>query len=290
MSALRLCFLLGWGAAGVANPEWRIAGSDLLGEEFSVALQLAAEREATKLATRFDGSHTAWNELQAGRADVAVISFPPGQELPGDPWHCLPLAYHVVAVLAAVELPLNEISFEELADIYGGKGTAGNMRWGALGLRGDWVTREIIPHILCARSGLSRALMRHEVLGAREFKSGLTEHPAPGELVARLLIEAGAIGLAPWSPELEPKLKPLTVARTATTPAYGPTLDNVHRGDYPLRWPVWLVFRRTDAPRLFPLMRHLHGDAIAVALEKQGLMPLPQDVRRQQAFDLEVLK
>ena len=289
MHALRLCFLLGWGAVE-AVAEWRIVGSDLLSGEFAGALELVAERGETKLTTKFAGSHAGWKNLQAGQADVALLSFPPGQALPGEPWHCLPLAYHVVAVLVTGELPVSSISFEGLAGIYGTTGRAGHVRWGDLGLTGDRAMREIIPHGLAARSGLSQALVRHEVLGARDYKSGLTEHATPGELVARLLTEEGAMGFVPWPLELDRRLKPLSVARTATLPAYAPTLENVHRGDYPLRWPVWLVFRRTEAPRLFPLLRQLHGDAIAAALEKQGLMPLPQDVRRQQAFELEVVK
>lgn len=289
MPALRLCFLLGWGAVA-AGAEWRVAGSDLLAGEFSDALQAAATREETTLTTTFAGSHAGWKELQAGHADVALLSFPPGQALPGEPWHCLPLAYHVVAVLTARERPLSQISFEGLAGIYGRTGAAGHARWGDLGLTGDWAPRAITPYGMSARSGLSRALVKHEVLGARDFNSGLTEQATPAELVAQLVIEAGAVGFVAWPLELDQRLKALMVARTATMPAYAPTKENVHRGDYPLRWPVWLVFRRTDAPRLFPLLRQLHGDAIAAALEKQGLMPLPREIRRQQAFALEVLK
>jgi phosphate transport system substrate-binding protein len=289
MHALRLCFLLGWSAVA-ANAEWRIVGSDLLDGKFAVALQEVATREETRVTKKFTGSHHAWQELLAGRADLALLSFPPGQALPGEPWHCLPLAYHVVALLVAGELPLSRVSCERLAGIYGATGTAATARWADLGLRGDEAQREIIPHGLSARSGLSRALVRHEVLGGRDLRSGLTEHATPQELMARLLIEEGSIGFVPWPQDADRRLKPLAVARTETTPAYEPNSENVHRGDYPLRWPVWLVFRRAEAPLLFPLLRHLHGDAIAAALEKQGLLPLPRDVRRQQAFDLEVLK
>ena len=83
--------------------------------------------------------------------------------------------------------------------------------------------------------------------------------------------------------------KIVPIARDQTGRAYQPTAINVHRGDYPLNWPLRLVFRRNDVESLYPLLRFLLSDEIATELLKAGMVPLPEAVRRERIFDLERL-
>jgi len=92
-----------------------------------------------------------------------------------------------------------------------------------------------------------------------------------------------ATGLPPETPGV--KLVPVAVQ--STDPAFLPTLENVHSGDYPLRLPVRLVVRRESVAALKPLLRFLAGDAAVPHFEQAGLVPLPASARVQQLAALE---
>lgn len=196
----------------------------------------------------------------------------------------------MTVVLVPEVLPLGQLSFARLTGIFGAVGGTNFSRWGDLGLSGDWATRPIAPRAVNAGSNLATALFRHIVL-----RDGLLKPTVAGpENMEGLLhglaqAEAGGIVLAAQLPPAGSGLKALAVAREENGVAFAPTPENVHRGDYSLCWPVYLVFRRVDAPRLFPLLRHLFGEETAQLCGEAGLMPLPVAVRTQQIFDLEQL-
>lgn len=285
LTGLMLCFLA---SVFSAHAEIRLVGSDLLGPGLSASLQDFARRTGTGLTTDFAGSHPGWLQLQDGHADLGVLAFPPGPARPAEPFVCLPLAYHVTFVLVAEALPLEHLSWPRLAGIFGGGGAGHVGRWGELGLSGEWNARAVMPRVCDAGGGLSAALFRHLVLHDRDYQPAVVRSESMEALLDDLTqARAGGIALAPVPPPAGSGLKFLAIARTEQEPAVAPTPENVHRGDYALRWPVCLVFRRTDAPRLLPLLRHLLGREIAHKCSQAGLMPLPGAVREQQIFNLE---
>lgn len=289
MTALRLLFLsllaAAWTQAAI-----RVVGSDLLGPALTAGLADYARRNELEITVDFAGSRAAAEALRAGQADLAVLSFTPEEGPPGPPFHAVPLAYHVVVVLAPAALPLEQISFDQLARIFGEGTEAGLRRWGELGLTGEWAARPIVPLTVSTRTGLVQGLFRHEVLADGPLQADVVRLDSADVLLKRLEPEAGALGLCPpVTLGSGSGAKALAVARNAQTPAAAPTPEAVHRGDYPLRWPVYVVFRRTDAPRLFGLLRHLLDADVAEDLARAGFMPVPQAARNGQIFDLEEL-
>lgn len=286
MNALRLFLLLACGAR-LACAAIRITGSDLLGPAFSAELQAYARRAEIELTLDLAGSHAGWEALRAGRADMALLSFPPGATMPSAPYYCAPLAYHTAVVLVPATLPLEQISFEQLAGIFGLGTQAGLRRWGELGLTGEWSARPVAPLAIADREGLAQALFRHAVLADGAFQPAVSEFDAVDDLLARLTKVEGSIALAGVAIQGDAPVKALLIARDDRAVAYAPTPEAIHRGDYPLRWPVYVVFRRTDAPRLFALLRHILGDDVAEKLTQAGLTPVPREARNAQIFDLE---
>ena len=63
----------------------------------------------------------------------------------------------------------------------------------------------------------------------------------------------------------------------------------MHRGDYPISWPVYLVFRRDQVKRLYPQLRYLLGQEVAESLQKAQLTPLPAAARSELLYGLETL-
>ena len=79
----------------------------------------------------------------------------------------------------------------------------------------------------------------------------------------------------------------LLLPRGITDVAFGPTPDNVHSGDYPVRLPIYLVFRKDAAQRLLPLLRFLLSEDAATLWQNAHLVPLPAKVRTAEVFTLE---
>lgn len=283
---LTFLFMLsaGWGWA-----EIRIVGSDLLGPGLAETMQAYARRNELGISLKLEGSYAGWRELQARHADIALLSFPPGEPLPQPPYHSMPLAYHTAVVLVPEVLPLAQISFGQLAGIFGATERSSLRRWGDLGLTGEWTARSISPRALAPKAGLALGIFRHGVIKAGELKPGVLEQDAIETLLRRLATEEGGIALAATVPPDGMHLKALYVAMDDQAVAYAPTPENVHRGDYPLRWPVYLVFRRADAPRLYDVLRHLLGGEVAQQLANAGLTPVPAPARNEQIFGLEQL-
>jgi hypothetical protein len=138
---------------------------------------------------------------------------------------------------------------------------------------------------------LTIALFCHLVLQDGVLQPGITTAPAgstdPTQGLARS--ELGAIILARQRPPTGSGLKALAIAREENGVAYAPTPENVDRGDYPLHWPVHVVFRRADVARLFPWLRHLLGEEIALGCAAAGLLPPPAGARQRRIFELEQL-
>jgi hypothetical protein len=272
----------------VARADVRVVGTDLLGVNFSKALYAFAGRHDLTVALAFDGSRPGLDQLKAGRADLALLVFAPGEESSAAGLESVTLAYHRVVVLVPAASPLERVTLEQLGGIFGVGGSVGVSRWDELGLGGEWAGSTIAPQVPAVGHGFAAEYFRHAVLHDRAFRSIVTRYEAPADLVLRLAGNSRAIALAPTPPP-GPGLKIVSIATRANEPAFLPTAENLHSGDYPLRLPLNLVFRRASARPLLPLWRFLFGDEAAPLLVGADLVPLPSAARRQQVLALEKL-
>jgi phosphate transport system substrate-binding protein len=109
------------------------------------------------------------------------------------------------------------------------------------------------------------------------------------ESMTRILGEEGGVAVLPLLPTNQLNLKTLLVAKGGTDVAFGPTADNLYSGDYPIRLPVYLVFRKDAAKRLQTTVHFLLSEDAVPLWESAQLVPLPLRIRNQRIFDLEVL-
>lgn len=268
--------------------EVRVTGTDLLGVEFSKALyEFAAGREL-RLVLALDGSRPGLAELRAGRADLALLVVPPGEELPRG-FEALPLAYQRVVVLVPTTMPLASVTLGQLESIFCGARRAGFTRWGELGLTGDWVHRVIEAHAPAVGTGLAVELFRQVAMRGDELNSSVRRYRALDELRARFAGDSRGIAVAPGPLLSAPGLKMVPVAAREREPAFLSSPENLHSGDYPLSLPLWLVFRRESAPALRDLVRFLWSDEAVPHLERAQVVPLPPAARRRQLLALERL-
>lgn len=267
----------------------RVVGSDLLGSGFTAALSDYSKRNDLGLKLELEGSRVGMQQLQAGRAELGLVVFGPDEKPPAAPFVALPAAYHTAVVVVPSSLPISQISYVELNSIYGDDAQAGLRRWSDLGVAGEWAHRNILPNITGPGGGLAYDLFRYTVLTSPSLRPTVGVQQNGAETLARIRGDEGGMAVMPSAPAGEPRLKVLLVAKRPQEVAFGPTPDNLHSGDYPIRLPVYLVFRRDEAKRLQPALRYLLSEDAVPLWEKAGLVPLPIQARNQMIFDLEVL-
>ena len=149
-----------------------------------------------------------------------------------------------------------------------------------------WADRNVSFHVPDPASGLAHDLFRHVVLKNRSFREGIVFQAKPGDLLRSL--PANGLGFVPWSALAVggSAVRVVPIAVAADGAAHGPDAIALHRGDYPLRLPLWLVFRSANAAQLRPLLQALLAEEGAALATAAGFVPLPPDVRREVAVDL----
>jgi hypothetical protein len=298
-SAARRCFaplltacVLAWGAASPASAQTgalRVAGSDLLSDELGKELKRYAVEEELDLRVKLDGSRVGLEALRKGEADLALVVFGPGEQAPTTEFATLVGGYLTAVVAVSDRIPITQISYKQLAAIYGASEQEHYRRWSELGVSGDWASRTITAVTTTTRAGLAVDMVRYGVLGSPALKPTVVSYNRVDDALTRLRAEDGGIVLLPTPPPEGSGLRVLLVAKTEGDVAYGPTSENLHLGDYPLRLPLHIVFRKGEGARLNRVVRHLLADETTPVLLRAGVLPLPVQARNQAVFALENL-
>ena len=121
-------------------------------------------------------------------------------------------------------------------------------------------------------------------------KATLQFSTTSGAFTQRLLAAGNSIGVGGAAVAGTGALRVLAVAASPTEPAYAPTAENVHRGSYPLRMVLYVVFRRSSSPGLQRFLKFLLSDETAATLAPAHFVPLPRGARNQLVFELEEMR
>lgn len=263
--------------------EIRIAASDLLADFIETPLQTYAAGREVDIDIDSIGSLPALDQLRANEIDLAVIAVPEGEEVPRQDFNVYPFAYDVAVAVVNENNPINEITLSQLGGIFGNEEEFNFNSWGDLGLSG-WGNRNIKPLSGTAEGSIALELFKYSVFKRGTMKSGVAM--VNSSEVERLLnADAASIGILSKMPDNQ-DLKVLMVSPDANSPAFGPTSENVHFGDYPIRLSFYIVYKQRDQKRLEPIIGQLLGDEIALELKNNHLVALPETVRRKLLIDL----
>lgn len=263
--------------------EIRMAASDLLAEFITPQLKLFAEESDLDLNIDAIGSLPAMERLRSDEIDLAIIAFPEGSEVPRQEFSLYPFAYASAVVVVNSGNPVNEISLPRLGGIFGSSEEFSFSTWGELGLSG-WRTRNIKPLAGPSEESISLELFRHAVLSGRTMKPSVAIL-RDSEIEGAIASNIASIAILSALPK-DRNLKQLMLSEGPDSTAYGPTPENIHVGDYPIRLSFYLVYNSRDEDKLRPLVRALLGEQIAGVLDKNHLFPLPVTVRNQFLVDL----
>jgi ABC-type phosphate transport system substrate-binding protein len=263
--------------------EIRMAASDLLADFITPPLKLYAEENNLALTIDAIGSLPAMDRLRSDEIDMAIVAFPEGSEVPRAEFSIYPFAYDAAVVAVNTNNPVNEINLSRLGGIFGSSEEFNFNTWGELGLSG-WRTRNVKPLAGPAEGSISLELFRHAVLSGRSLKPtvAILRNSEIEDAVASNIAAIGILSALPTNKNL----KVLMLSDGPNSSAYGPTLDNIHRGDYPIRLGFYILYNARDENKVKPVLRALLGEKISTTLSKNYLFPLPDTVRGQFLIDL----
>ncbi len=148
------------------------------------------------------------------------------------------VAYDAIAVYVHKDNPLEELTIEQLADIYGEHGKI--TRWSQLSVTLPKGARDKI--ILVSRQSNSGTYhyFREAVLGHRgDFRLGTLDLHGSKDVVELISRTPGAIGYSGMG-YATPNVKMLKIARSSGDPAYAPTIENTISQRYPIARPLFM--------------------------------------------------
>ena len=264
-----------------------MAVSDLMADSLEASIAELAEQNSLKINFSKQGSLPALERLASDELDIAVIVVPQGHSMPDSRYTVYPFAYDVAVLAVNEDNPVGEVSLPQLQGIFGAEGRDDYQTWDGLGLSG-WTGRSIKTFAAEIENSVSNELFKFTVLKTGGFKSSVNlVDVASAERT--ISTDVTCIGLL--SRKLDSRrIKTLMVSVGENLPAYGPSPDNVHYGDYPLRLPFYVVFEASNKDRIKPILSYLLSEGCAKLLESKNFYALPDTVRSQYSFELNMLR
>jgi DNA-binding transcriptional LysR family regulator len=282
-SAMRLLAILVMWLTPLAgfSADLRVVGSDLLGADFAGALEVFAKRENVRVSTAFAGSRAGLDDLKNGRADVALVAFAPDEKLPDGVFVAQPLAYRIAVVAVPEHIGVTQISFNALDGFFGANGPAGFSIWRDIGVTDSAAQWGVSTHVLMGEGGgLSVDLFTRTALRMPKLKSSVLRYDGFGALKGQLSAAEGGLAVLPYVPQAGSGMRALLVEKVEGEPGFGPTPENIHTGDYPLRLPVYVVYRTESATKLGTLLAFFWSEDVARSLAKNPVLtPVPASGR-----------
>ena len=146
--------------------------------------------------------------------------------------------YDALAVYVHKNNPLDTISLEELAEIYGEDGKIG--KWSQLGVDSKVLATDEITRVSRQNSSGTYAYFREAVLGkGRDYKLGSIDQSGSKDVVALVANTPGAVGYSGMG-YATPGVKMLKISKRKGDPGIPPTIENAKNETYPITRPLWI--------------------------------------------------
>jgi phosphate transport system substrate-binding protein len=181
------------------------------------------------------------------------------------------VGYDALAVFVHKSNPLNEISLEELAEIYGEKGKIA--KWSDLGVRPPGGS-DAITCVGRQNSSGTYVFFREHVLGKeRDYRADLINQNGSKEVVALVATTPSAIGYSGMG-YLTDEVKMLKVSARKGGAAVEATVENARKGTYPLTRPLQIYTRGEGGVAAKKYLDWIYGPEGQKIVEREGYVPL----------------
>jgi len=146
------------------------------------------------------------------------------------------VGYDALAVYVHKANPIDSISLEELAEIYGERGKIS--KWPQLGIDSKVLGSEEITRVSRQNSSGTYAYFREAVLGkGRDYKLGSIDQSGSKDVIALIANTPSAIGYSGMG-YAAPGVKMLRISKRKGEPGVFPTVENAKKGTYPITRPL----------------------------------------------------
>ena len=239
--------------------------------EPNVSVEVSGGGSGTGIAALINGTVDVVNssrEISAEEKEKATQSA--GGQAPQE----YIVGYDALAVYVHKDNPINEITIEQLAEIYG---EGGNLdKWSQLGTRNTICSSdEIIRVSRQSNSGTYIYFREHVVGKTRDFKLGSTDlHGSKDvvELIGKTPCAIGYSGMGYATPEV----KKLSVAAKAGDTFYDANVENTLSKSYPIARPLYLYTHGVPSEATKKYIDWILSDAGQEVVEQTGYVPLPK--------------
>ena len=267
--------------------EIRIAVSDLLADYILAPLKVYGAENDTTFVVDSIGSLPALDRLRSDEIDLAIVAVPEGDEVPRDEFNIYPFAYDVAVIVVNDSNPIDEISVARLGGIFGSNEELNLNTWGELGLSG-WESRNIKALAGINDKSIALELFKHSIFKGGGLKPNVSV-VKDTEIEDLIGSDVASIAILSRVPE-NSNIKVLMVSSSGDTyaPAFGPTDDNVHYGDYPIRLSFYILYNARDDVKVRSTIRELLNDEVATSLRANDFIALPDTLRRKFLIDLDL--
>ena len=184
------------------------------------------------------------------------------------------VALDALAVYVHKDNPLNVLSIEELAEIYGEHGWI--VKWSQLGVRNLACASDQIIRVGRQNSSGTYAYFRDVVLGrTREYKMGSIDQSGSKDVVALISRTPCAIGYSGIA-FVTAGVKALKLSTRKGEPSVAPSLDSVLDRSYPLARPLYLYTAREPTGQVKAFLDWVLAREGRQIVRDLGLVPVPE--------------
>ncbi|MCC6126692.1 MAG: phosphate ABC transporter substrate-binding protein [Pirellulales bacterium] len=180
--------------------------------------------------------------------------------------------YDALAVYVHKDNPLDTISLEQLAEIYGDGGKID--KWSQLGIDGKTLGTDEITRVSRQNSSGTYAYFREAVLGKkRDYKNGAVEQTGSKDVVALVAHTPGAIGYSGMGYK-EPGVKMLKIAKKKGEPGVEPTVATAKNNTYPITRPLLIYSAGEPTGKIKDFLDWIHSSGGQKVVLELGYVPI----------------
>jgi len=293
VAALALCLLqTGCGKSDTASGGGDAAKKQTIqnkGSDTMVNLAQAWAEEYKKVAPDVDvevsggGSGVGIAALQKGTIDIANASrnmkpeeIEAAKKNTGKTPKEIIVGYDALAIYVHKDNPLNEITRDQIAQIYmeGGSLT----KWSDLGVTIPGASGDEIVRVSRQSSSGTYEFLREHVLHNKDYKLGSRDMNGSKEVVELVSSTLTAIGYSGMG-YATPAVKMLKVKKTANDPAYEPNVANTLAKTYPIARSLQVYTLGEPQGAVKAYIDWMLSDAGQKVVEATGYVPLPAEAR-----------
>lgn len=170
--------------------------------------------------------------------------------------------------------PLQSISIEELAEIYGDGGKT--TKWSQLGAKSAACSSDDIIRVSRQNNSGTYAYFREAVLGrTREFKLGSVDQSGSKDVVALVARTPCAIGYSGMAYAI-PGVRALPIAKKKGEAGVKPSVETALDGTYPIARPLYFYTHGTPTPPAKEFIDWTLSDGGQKILQDIGYVPAPK--------------